>query len=350
MGQLGVSKSVLQDYLDHGDSLLLAICISICRRTMLAYSEHGWPRDVYSQSKTFEVVSDFDVQNTLPRLKREFCAMWNELVELADSAQSRNNQQVFVSILRNIRKVYIRLHQDTTNARDKFFTSSDDDSYLSLPHRYPSCDISSHRSGSMFRFSAASFPRFPQHRSAPTSPSIPPARSYTFPPLERPCRAFAASLFLDTVDTTQHPTSNFGAAISSAVDTIRPPIEIEPPPAFPAPAHHNARRADPPFPLPMPVSGSACSKQINSGSIRSPSTSTSPSFLTPPRTPFVSSNNVAPATAVGVHGDAQDLSLTTLAEGLRHPRKKMRSFLKEAYPDDGPSAAYPQRWAADKQL
>ena len=361
MGQLGVPKPILQDYLNHGDSLLLAICISICRRTMHAYSEHGWHRDVYTQSKTFEVVSELDVQHTLPRLKREFCALWNELVESAQSP-SRNNQQVTISILRNIRKVYIHLHQDTANARDKFFTSSDDDSYLSLPHRYPSCDISSHRPSSVFRFSepvvgtirgashasAVSFPHVPQHNSAPTSPSIPLTRSHTFPPLKHPC-AVAASLVLATVNTTQHPTSNFDATISSAVDTIHPPIETEPSPAFPVPAHHNTRRTDPPFPLPTSVCRLDRSQQTHSGPIRFPSTTISPSFLIPPRTSFVSSHSVAPDTAVGVHGDAQDLSFTTLAEGLRHPRKTVRSFLKEAYPDAGPSAAYSQRWAADKQ-
>ena len=305
MDQLGVSESVLRGYLDHGDSLLLANCISICRRTMRAYSEHGWERDLYSQSKTLESVSDFDVQHTLPGLKRKFCALWNELVESAQSP-SRNNQRVHISILRNIRKVYIHLHQDATNARrDKFFTSSDDESYLSLPHRYPSCDVSSHRSrpagGTItgaFHASTVSFPHFPQRNSAPTSSGIPPIRSHTFPPLERP------SLFLATVGTTQHPTNNFDAITSSAVDsdTILLPIETEPPLAFPVPAHHNTRRVGP-FPMPVCRLG----PQTHSGPIRFPSASTSPSFLTPPRTPSVSSHSVAPSTAVGVHGDVQDL-------------------------------------------
>jgi Family of unknown function (DUF6535) len=335
MGQLGVSKPVLQDYLNHGDSLLLAICNSICRRTMHAYSEHGWHRDVYTQSRTFEVLSELDVQHTLPRLKREFCALWNELVESAQSP-SRNNQQVTISILRNIRKVYIHLHQDNANARDKFFTSSDDDSYLSLPHRYPSCDISSHRSSSVLRFSAP----------VVGTPSIPPRRSHTFPPFKHPC-AVAASLVLATVDTTHHPTSKFDATISSAVD-IHPPIETEPPPAFPVPAHHNTRRTNPPFPLPTPVCQLDCSQQTHPGPIGFPSTTFSPSFLTPRRTSFVSSHSVTPDTAVGVHGDARDLS-STLAEGLRHPRKTVRSFLKEAHPDAGQSAAYSRRWAAEKR-
>ena len=55
--QLGISKSTLKSYLAHGDSMLLANLIFICRQTIIAYPEHGWQCNVYSRSKTLQLVS-----------------------------------------------------------------------------------------------------------------------------------------------------------------------------------------------------------------------------------------------------------------------------------------------------
>jgi len=362
MDQLNISKANLQQYLEHGDSLTLAICISICRCTMDAYYKHGWYRDVFSQSKTFDVVSNLDVHHTLLVLKREFCVLWNELVKLA---QSRNNEHIPISILRNIRKVYVSLHQDTTYARGEFFTCPDDDRYLSSPFFYPPCNIPSHLSNSTLRineaatvttmdtshgYASSSLP-FPQHDSAPTS-TIPSTRpdiqslpqtdgcivatlqpsisihAHTCSPLEL---AQPPSLVLATSNATQCPTNGPATAIQSTVNKIQPPMETGPSLPFPIPVRDNTHPTDPPFFLSAPVSRLNCSQQTQSGVIRFPSPSVTQSSLTPSRASFVSSPSVGPAMAVGVYGDTQDLSFTTLTESSRHPQQVVPS---ESFPDE----------------
>jgi hypothetical protein len=145
MDQLGVSESVLRDYLDHGDSLLLAICILICRRTMHAYSEHGWERDIYSQSKTLESVSELDIRHTLPELRNRFCTLWNELADLARSASDRRTRSLSINILMHIRNMYTALHESTGTVPTRLSSSTAGiDPILMLPFSYPLCNIPAH--------------------------------------------------------------------------------------------------------------------------------------------------------------------------------------------------------------
>ncbi|KAH9073413.1 hypothetical protein EDB83DRAFT_71043 [Lactarius deliciosus] len=140
--QLGISKATLQYYLAHGDSTPIANCVFICRRTMKCYSEHGWNRDVYSRSKTLELVSRFNIQDALPELQHEFCDMWNELVRNAGNRHSRN---LSIHILKHIRNVYCGLHQGTSAAPTTFSSiTSDRDSVLLFPQSYPLCTIAHH--------------------------------------------------------------------------------------------------------------------------------------------------------------------------------------------------------------
>jgi len=387
MGHLDVSKAVLGEYLDHGDSLLLANCITICRHTMDAYSEHGWDRDVYSQSKTLELLSKFNVQNTLPRLKVEFCALWNKLVKLA---QSRNNEHgaIPISILRNIRQVFIRLHQDTIDTQDEFFTCSDNDPYLSLPLRYPFCDASSHRSNSVSCFDAAaanttgeSFHRntLPSHLSPyhdiafnPTIPSARPTIQYLFPTADdfagtsqhsiyaRNCALESpavASLVMATTDATEYPTNNSASGTTSIVNTTHPLMETEPSPPFPIAVRSNAQSTDPLFHLPTSVPGLEFCNQTHSGTIHFLPTSVNPPSLSAAQESFVSSLSVSTA-AGGVHRCAQDLSLTTPTESHQHPHKTALPFPGEGSRDGGQSTerngssenpAFSQKWGADKQ-
>ncbi|KAH9175652.1 hypothetical protein EDB89DRAFT_327909 [Lactarius sanguifluus] len=142
-GHLGISKTTLQTYLRHGDSMLLANCIFICRRTMEDYSKYGWRCDVYSRSKTLELVSRLDFQETLPELQREFCDMWNELVRSTGNQLSRN---LSIYILKHIRNIYCGIHQSTDAAPRAFsFTTSDRASILLFPQSYPFCTITLHR-------------------------------------------------------------------------------------------------------------------------------------------------------------------------------------------------------------
>ncbi|KAI9449539.1 hypothetical protein BJY52DRAFT_1307128 [Lactarius psammicola] len=141
-GQLDISKSTLEKYLAHGDSMLLANCVFICRRTLEAYSQHRWHHDVYSRSNTLELVSRFDVQDTLPELQHKFCFLWNELVRNTGDRRSRN---LSIYILKHIRKVYFGLHLDTIAVPTAFTDKTpDDDIILVFPSSYPSCKIGRH--------------------------------------------------------------------------------------------------------------------------------------------------------------------------------------------------------------
>jgi hypothetical protein len=158
--QLRVSRSTLENCLARGDSMLLANCIFISRRTFEAYQEHGWNCDVYSRSKTLQLVSQLDIQDTLPELQHEFCDMWNDLVRNAGNRRSRN---LSIYILKHVRHLYFGLHQGT-GASPIVFTSSisDRDNALLFPQSYPSCTIARHnRTAKHPNASSASIPVAP---------------------------------------------------------------------------------------------------------------------------------------------------------------------------------------------
>ena len=73
---LDVPKDVLQGYAAHGDSLSLAVLIHLTRHQFSHYGECQWPTYV-DFSTVLEEASEFDVQDTLPELQHEFCALWN---------------------------------------------------------------------------------------------------------------------------------------------------------------------------------------------------------------------------------------------------------------------------------
>ena len=131
--EFGVPDHVLQDSLAHGDSVLLSILIHISRE---GYRASSWTSGILSP------LSEFDINNTLPRLQHDFCSLWNEIV------QEANNQESFSTparILGDIRHLYIALHQDTDAAPNAFSASTDSlDSILEQPSSYPRCDIAGH--------------------------------------------------------------------------------------------------------------------------------------------------------------------------------------------------------------
>ncbi|KAI0246528.1 hypothetical protein BJV78DRAFT_144144 [Lactifluus subvellereus] len=142
MGQLDVSKDVLQDYLAHGDSVLIANLIHITRRFFRSYDEDFFI--LWSLSHILQAISGFDIQNTLPGLQNDFCALWNEIVL---EARKRGSYEIPFHILRYIRHIYIALHQGTDSVPTAFSASTDDrDDILRQPYSYPLCNISGHAS------------------------------------------------------------------------------------------------------------------------------------------------------------------------------------------------------------
>jgi len=176
MHQLGVSETVLREYLSNGDSLLLADCISICRRTMHVYSQHGWHRDVYSQSKTLESLSKLDIRHTLPELQHDFCSLWNELVDSARYASDRRMRSLSTNILMHIRIMYIALHGSTSPALTQIsIGNADFDPILILPFSYPLCNTPAHTPGLPYRadMMAASVTSLNDHNPRNSYPTVP---------------------------------------------------------------------------------------------------------------------------------------------------------------------------------
>jgi hypothetical protein len=140
MDQLGISEVELRDYLAHGDSVLLANWIHVTRQLCRLYDEVSWMG--YELSPIHRTISEFDIENTLPGLQHDFCALWNEIV--LDMRKS-GYDAFFPRILRPIRLFYIDLHQGTDAAPTAFDASTaDHDPILSSSSSYPLCNIPGH--------------------------------------------------------------------------------------------------------------------------------------------------------------------------------------------------------------
>jgi len=131
--QLGMSEELLRDYLDHGDSVLLANLIDITRFTFRSHPPN-W--------KFHSLPSKCDVSSALPGLQHDFCALWNEIALEAQDGKGSTH----VLILDDIRPVYIVLHSGTDASPNAFSAAATDMDNQDRPSSYPLCDIVSHRS------------------------------------------------------------------------------------------------------------------------------------------------------------------------------------------------------------
>ena len=137
---LGVREAVLRDYAAHGDSLSLAILIHATRQQFTQFGKSSWPEDAFSF--ILKAASQFDVQDTSPELRNEFCALWNQIVR---KAQNDNKHWMAFTTLGPIRNVYIALHQHTDSAPTRFSASTDDEDFiLRRSSSYPVCTIPGH--------------------------------------------------------------------------------------------------------------------------------------------------------------------------------------------------------------
>jgi len=135
--QFGLPRRILQDNILYGDSVLLVILLHVTNN--LFHSVFP-PWD----SNILRVLSRFDIHNTLPHLQREFCALWNEIVQEARNGRPYSTP---VFILREIRHLYIALHGRTYFSSNGFSTStSNSDDIVWQPSSYPFCNITNHRS------------------------------------------------------------------------------------------------------------------------------------------------------------------------------------------------------------
>jgi Family of unknown function (DUF6535) len=140
MDQLRISKGVLEDYLTHGDSVLLANWIHITPQSFPFYREDFLMSKVLGNIQS--TISKFDIRDTLPGLQHDFCALWNKL---------RNEKSYYLTdyVLRPNRHHFIALHQGTDAVPTPFDASTDDDDpILRRTLSYPLCNILGHHSDS----------------------------------------------------------------------------------------------------------------------------------------------------------------------------------------------------------
>ena len=117
------------------DSAILAILIHVCYRVERS-DELG----------LVEALTQFDISHTLPKLRHDFCALWNKLVQ---EARNQGSYSTPVRILRLIRHLYIASHQGVDAGRAVIpFSSGPHDPVLLQKSSYPPCDIDSHHLGS----------------------------------------------------------------------------------------------------------------------------------------------------------------------------------------------------------
>jgi hypothetical protein len=124
---------ILRDTIPYGDSVLLVILLHVIRN--LFHSVHpSWDTNI------LRVLSQFDILNTLPHLQHDFCSLWNEIVREAHNTRP-------YSILKEIRHLYVALHEGTYSPPTAFSASTPhgEDSVWD-PSSYPSCNIPSHTS------------------------------------------------------------------------------------------------------------------------------------------------------------------------------------------------------------
>ena len=175
IGHLGISAPVLRSYLTHGDSTLLANYIHILRNIVHVHFDHFQSGDVTSRWKVLESAYQFNIQDTLPSLQHEFCDLWNEIMGTAGTAPDHRTRSTLITLLKNVRRAYIALHENTDSAPIAFSNlTADDDHVLFSLSSYCPCNIPGHRP---FRAS-----HFPNAIALPT----PTQQSHDFSPFPMP--------------------------------------------------------------------------------------------------------------------------------------------------------------------
>jgi hypothetical protein len=147
--QINTSTSSVRSYLTHGDSILLANLIYIVRQTLRASSDIGRHREVFiekASSRTLDAICKLGAQDSLPELQHDFCKLWNELVRAARHGEHTYVRNISLATLKNIRKVYIALHESARALPTVFANIDDSDAALDDITSYPMCTIDGHQS------------------------------------------------------------------------------------------------------------------------------------------------------------------------------------------------------------
>jgi hypothetical protein len=147
-GLHNASELPLLKYIAHGDSLPLANALFIVRRTVQTYSganERHRNNILKASLKTLKTVCKIKIGDTLPELQHEFCGLWNQLVHTAQTSERPHHSSVSTTALKNIRKLYLALHERSGTHPTAFHSTDDRDPVLDNPMSYPLCTIDDHR-------------------------------------------------------------------------------------------------------------------------------------------------------------------------------------------------------------
>ena len=147
--QLNVSTSLLQIYLKHGDSFLLANVIFIIRRAIQIYSrspDHHRSDILAATSRTLGSLCKFDILSTLQEQQHEFCSLWNQLVDIAQNDGHPHITPLIKVTLKSIRVLYIALHERMDASSMGSSTAADDGGpVLDDSTSYTVCTMAEHR-------------------------------------------------------------------------------------------------------------------------------------------------------------------------------------------------------------
>ena len=219
--ELGVRKSVLQDYATQGDNLSLAILIHVIRNHFHLFHGQNWQ---FKFSFILETASQFNMQDTSPDLQHEFCVLWNEVVH---HAKGNNSRLIPEYILRCIRNIYIALHKNTDAAPTRFSSfTSDDDRVLLEPSSYPACNVPDHHPDSASHIHEAtvrttSAPDFVP-RAGPTSAGSSSSVLTRVPAIARPMEV----LPVDNSTSTAFFQSAHRIPAGGLLHSTAPPLEL----------------------------------------------------------------------------------------------------------------------------
>lgn len=144
---LGISRPVLDEYLHHGDSLLLANCIHILRDILDVHWAPFGLGNANTRRKILESVSKLDIRGTLPMLQHEFCGLWNRVVTMATITHERHVRLLSIEILMNIHQAYMALHPGIAPAPTTLSDSTNDQELIRLlQSSFPPCSTPGHDS------------------------------------------------------------------------------------------------------------------------------------------------------------------------------------------------------------
>ena len=246
---LGVPETVLRSHAARGDDTLsLAILIYVTRQQFIHLQNSFWPSETISD--VLLAASKFNVQDTLPELQHEFCALWNQIVR---KAQNDDDWGIADRILRPICQIYVTLHHHTDSVPTRFSAAThNEDVVLGNPTSHPVCDVPDH---GLDEFAPTTFPLTILHENAtlvasspanPVPPSFPSIATFrideslmTVPPLDNSHPHTHL-----TVDSLHIPATPLDTATAGAVqDGVTPGITM--PQAMPFPTPETSSSAPP---------------------------------------------------------------------------------------------------------